>query len=139
MYSKITQLRVRGVARQRLDISNDPGIFGMVDMVRVGGYLRMQLSEFGNHLPEGILLPALWDAKCCGWGGQGMTWQGYQQFQLPERKGSPMYFQEWRLEIIGERPPDHLIKGLYGTYNREADARRQAGAGQAQPAPERSR
>lgn len=139
MYSKITQLRVRGARRSDRDVSNDPGVFGMVELVHVGGYLRMSVREHGNHLAEGVLLPALWDPKCCGWHGDGMAWQGYQQFQLPERKGQPVYFQEWRIEIIGSRPPDHLIKGLYGTYNREVDAQPQAGADQAQPAPERSR
>lgn len=133
MYSTIIQLRHRGVERPRLDISNDPGVFGVIEMVTVGGYLRMEVREHGNHLPEGVLLPSLWNAECRGWIGTGMSWQGYQQHQLPEKKGNSVYFQEWRLEIIGDRPPDHLIKSLYGTYNREADDRRQAGAGPDQP------
>ena len=137
MYSKILQLRVRGVRRPDRDINNDPGTFGMVEMVRVGGYLRMTVREHGNHLPDSVRLPALWDAQCLGWIGDGMSWQGYQQHQLPERKGNPVYLQEWRVEIIGERPPDEKIKGIFDTYNREADERRSAGAGQAQPAPER--
>ena len=103
-------------------------------MTKVGGYLRMQVREHGNHLADGVLLPALWDARCWGWMGAVMSWQGYQQYQFPEKKGNPMYFQEWRIEIVGERPPDHLIKGVFGTYNREADIRRGAGAGQAQSA-----
>lgn len=134
MYSKITQLRVRGVERHDRDIANDPGVFGMVEMVKVGGYLRMQLREHGNHLAEGVLLPSLWDAKCAGWLGAGMCWQGYQQHHLPEKKGNPAYFQEWRVEIVGERPPADEIKSVFGTYNYRADGQRGAGAGQAQPA-----
>lgn len=139
MYSKITQLRLRGVERSDRDIANDLGVCGVLELFKVGGYLRMVVREFGNHLPEGVLLPALWDAKCCGWSGTGMSWRGYQQHQLPEKKGNSAYFQEWRVEIIGERPPEHLIKGYYTSYNREADERRNADAGQARPEPERSR
>ena len=135
MSSIILQLRVRGVERAERDVNNDPGTFGMVEMVRVGGYLRMIVHEHGNQLSEGVLLPALWDAKCLGWIGGGMSWQGYQQHQLPEKKGNPVYFQEWRVEIIGERPPAGSIKSVFSTYNLEADERRPAGAGQAQPAP----
>ena len=137
MYSKILQLRVRGVERPERDVSNDAGVFGAVEMVKVGGYLRMQVSEYGNHLAQGVLLPALWDAKCAGLRGNLMIWQGYQQHQLPEKKGNPVYFQEWRVEIVGERPPADEIKSVFSTYNQ--DVRPAAGAGQAQPAPEQSR
>lgn len=137
MYSKIKQLRVRGATRPDRDLANDPGIFGMIELVHVGSYLRMQLCEYGNHLPEGVLLPALWEAKCGGWRGERMVWQGYQQYQLPEKKGNPVYFQEWRVEIIGEQPPPDEIKSVFSTYNQ--DVRPAAGAGQAQPAPEQSR
>lgn len=136
MYSKILQLRSRGVRRPNRDVANDPGIFGMVELVHVGGYLRMAVREYGNHLAEGVLLPALWEAKCGGWIGTGMSWQGYQQHQLPEQKGNPVYLQEWRVEIIGEQPPVDEIRSVLNTYNRQAVP---AGAGQDQPAPEQSR
>ena len=136
MYSKILQLRVRGVRRPDRDVNNDPGTFGMVELVHVGGYLRMKVREHGNHLAQGVLLPALWDAKCCGWNGAGMSWQGFQQHQLPEKKGDPVYFQEWRVEILGERPPAEEIKSMFNHYLPED---RGVGAGQAQPTPERSR
>ena len=139
MYSKILQLRVRGIRRPDRDINNDPGTFGMVEMVHVSGYLRMLVREHGNHMPDAVLLPPLWDAKCCGWGGSSMSWQGFQQHQLPEKKGNPVYIQEWRIEIIGDRLMDRPVRGLYDTCNREADERRNAGAGQAQPEPEQSR
>lgn len=135
MYSKITQLRVRGVERPERDVNNDTGIFGAVQMVKVGGYLRMEVHEHGNHMPEAVLLPALWDAKCAGVRDNLMIWQGYQQHQLPEKKGNPVYFQEWRMEIIGDRLMDRPVRSLYETYNREADVRRAAGAAQDQPAP----
>ena len=108
----------------------------MIEMVHVGGYLRMKVREHGSQLAGGVLLPALWDAKCLGWIGTGMSWQGYQQHQLPEKKGKPVYLQEWRVEIIGERPPAEEIKSVFNHYLPEG---RGAGAGQAPPAPERSR
>nr|WP_315400540.1 hypothetical protein [uncultured Duganella sp.] len=120
MYSKITQLRVCGARRPDRDVNNDPGVFGMVELVHVGGYLRMQVCEHGNQLPDSVLLPALWEAKCGGWVGAGMAWQGYQQHQLPEQKGNSVYLQEWRVEIIGERPPADEIKSAFGTYNQQA-------------------
>ena len=138
MYSKILQLRVRGVRRLDRDVNNDSGTFGMVEMVHVGGYLRMTVREHGNNLPDSVRLPALWEAKCLGWIGNGMSWQGYQQHQLPERKGNPVYLQEWRVEVIGERPPVDRINSVLSTYN-QYSAERPAGAGQAQPEPEQSR
>ncbi|MFS2004594.1 hypothetical protein ACEN9F_13310 [Duganella sp. CT11-25] len=117
MYSKIIQKRYRGVERPDRDLSNDPGTFGMIEMHRVGGFVRMQVRMYGNQLPEAVLLPALWDATCEEWSGTMMSWNGYQQAQLPEKKGQSAYFQQWIIEIIGERPPPDKIKGHFDTYN----------------------
>jgi len=105
------------VRRSDLDIANDPGVFGQVSLVVSGLHTRMSIWEWGNMSPEGKLLPELWDARCITWHSAGMLWQGFQHATLDERKGSSVYFQEWRIELLSAAPPADEIKSPFFARN----------------------
>jgi len=119
MYSNIKQFRARGVRRSDRDIANDPGLSGAVHLHHVGGFLRLSAVEWGCNRAGAELFPDLWDAKCVGWNAAGMVWQGFQHARLSDKKGDPVYFQEWRIEVIGMRPPDDKIKSVFHGYESE--------------------
>jgi hypothetical protein len=135
MYSKIIQRRHRGVERSDRDIANDPGVFGEVTMYRVGGHKRMQVREWGNQTMEALLLPSLWCAECLAVGPTCEEWRGFQQAQLPEKKGMPTYLQEWRIEFIGMQPPDESLKSIFQTYNVPVQAELAPAVDQVPPVP----
>jgi hypothetical protein len=122
MYSKIVQLRHRGVRRPDRDISNDTGVSGTVTLHCVGGHLRLAVNEWGVHRPGSELLPDLWDARCMGWNSGSMIWHGYQHARLGDQKGQPVYFQEWTIEIIDMYPPQDQIKSIFHARNGEPAA-----------------
>lgn len=119
MYSKITQFRQRGVRRSDRDINNDPGTFGAVMLVGSGLHTRMEVREWGNTGTEGVLLPALWDARCITWHAGMMLWQGFQHASRGDQLGSPVYFQEWRIEVVGMAPDPANIRSPFYARNSE--------------------
>lgn len=110
MYSNIKQLRRCGVKRSETDIANDPGVFGELTLHKVGGHLRLAVREFDNPIAGDLFAP-LFEAVCLGWGGSNMTWRG---FQAPANKNPDRaaYLQEWRVELISERPPPEVINSM---------------------------
>lgn len=88
-------------------------------MYKVVGHRRMQVREWGNQTPEALLLPSLWEAECLAVGPDTEQWRGFQQAQLPERKGQSTYLQEWRIEFIGMKPPPDKIRSIF--HNRNSD------------------
>lgn len=107
MYSKVIQVRHRGVRRSERDLANDPGVFGAVTLVGHGMHLRMEISAWGVSNRDGLLLPTLWDARCITWHSGRMIWQGFQHASLTSSPEAAAYFQEWRVELLGEYPEKH--------------------------------
>jgi hypothetical protein len=116
MYSNIKQLRHRGVRRTEREVANDPGVFGEVILHRVGGILRMTVREWGNQRPDARLISDLWEPICQGLGGESMSWRGYQRAGRPDDEAQPTYLQEWRITIIGPRPPADQSHSVLATY-----------------------
>lgn len=107
MYSKVIQVRNRGVRRSERDIANDPGVFGAITLFGHGMHLRMEITAWGVNNTSGHLLPTLWDARCITWHSGKMIWQGFQQASLNNSQEAAAYFQEWRVELLGEYPKKH--------------------------------
>jgi len=105
------------VRRSDLDISNDPGVFGAVTLFGSGLHTRMEVHEWGNNSSEGVLLPALWDARCITWHNGVMLWQGFQHASRGDQHGSPVYFQEWRIEVVGMAPDTANIRSVFAVWN----------------------
>ena len=101
MYSNVKQLRYNGLRRPDQEFNNDPGANGRIQVVRVGGYVRISVERWGDHSPRSKLLPPLYDAYCEGWDGDLMRWCGYQRAD----DKSPTYLQVWIVRILGQRPP----------------------------------
>lgn len=107
MYSKVIQVRNRGVRRSERDIANDAGACGAIMLVRSGAHIRMDLQAWGVTNQSGKLLPSLWDARCITWQSGKMIWQGFQQDPSSNSQAAAAYFQEWRVELLGEYPKKH--------------------------------
>jgi hypothetical protein len=117
MYSKITQLRQRGSRRPSREINDDAGVLGAVTLHGSGMHLCMQLSEWGVNNGSGLLLPTLWDARCVSWHSGLMVWHGYQAARMDSQKGDAVYFQEWRVEVLGMAPDSADIRSPFFARN----------------------
>jgi hypothetical protein len=104
MYCKVIQVWSRGIKRSDRDLANDPGSQGELSMTRVSGHPRLSLQAYGNTTSDNHVLPDLFEPVLLGWRGPQMVFRGYQQ--LPGKGDAPgqVYFQEWRVTILGEHP-----------------------------------
>lgn len=93
--------------RHKRNSDEGSGVFGVVELVHSNGFIRLIVTEWGNHSPSNRLLPDLWDVKCHNLRGNQMRWIGYQR----ERDDGPAYFQEWLITFIFEYPPTEVIAG----------------------------
>lgn len=117
MYSKIIQLRQRGARRPSREIGDDAGVLGAVTLHGSGIHLCMQVSAWGVNNGSGLLLPTLWDARCVSWHNGLMVWHGYQAARTDSQKGDAVYFQEWRVEVLGMQPDQAEIRSPFFARN----------------------
>lgn len=89
----------------------------MLTLYRVGNHLRLALDQYGRQTMDATLLAPLWEPRCLGWHSAQMVWQGYQRGLGQADEHAPAYLQEWRVVLIGERPPAGEVASVFDTYN----------------------
>ena len=100
MYSKVKQMRRRGVRKRDSDFANEPGVFGELTLFRVSGFLVLQVHAPGGFDEGRDLYPPLQEAVCTGMRDCYLTWRGWQREGDQNNKDAPTYLQEWHIEII---------------------------------------
>jgi hypothetical protein len=98
MYSKIKQLRHRGVRRSDRDISADFGVEGYLTLALCGGMYELKLHAHDDTRQEPIV-PILYDAKLISMHGNKMLFQGLERHG--DEKG-PQFAQAWSVMVMVE-------------------------------------
>jgi hypothetical protein len=98
MYSKIKQLRHRGVRRSDRDISADSGVDGYLTLALCSGMYELKLHADDGSRQEAIL-PILYDAKLISMHGNKMLFQGLERHS---DENGPQFAQAWSVMVMVE-------------------------------------
>jgi hypothetical protein len=109
MYSIIIQVYKFGIRRTDRELANDPGLPGVLSLVHFDHHPVLRLSKIGDNSGSNKVLPPLFEPRCLGWGGELMTWRGYQKpWMKNSHDQAPVCIQEWRVRLIDQRELDRL-------------------------------